>query len=168
MSEGGAAVSKKALAKARTAYENARAAALRALLFADAAPRNLLAPFAALASAPLAAGAGPVRVTFTAPSMVVVGDGCGEGQGASASSEAWTPELEAWTLDLTRRNMRQLYDGAGDARWAWSDARKRGELFDADTRYLIARADGSTPAPMASPATPTRATSRTRCAWPRP
>ena len=35
--------------------------------------------------------------------------------------------------------MRGLYDGAGDARWAWSDARKRGELLDGDMRYLVAR-----------------------------
>lgn len=139
MSDSSGVVTKKALAKARTAYENARTAAINALLFTDAVPRDLLSPFAALASAPLSAGAGPVRVTFTAPGMASSATREDNGIMKNATMEAWTPELEAWALDLTRRNMRQLYDGTGDKRWAWSDSRKRSELFDTDTRFLVAR-----------------------------
>jgi ribosomal protein S18 acetylase RimI-like enzyme len=161
------AVGKKALAKARTAFENARAAGVKALLWqapssdgaenAAEAPRDLLAAFAALASAPLpaAAGATPssdaatgssssggggggssdsaVRITFTSP-RARAADGC---------SEAWSPAVEQWVLSLTKRNMASVYDASSDERWHWSDARKRGELLDGETRYLVARLGGA-------------------------
>jgi ribosomal protein S18 acetylase RimI-like enzyme len=150
-------VGKKAVAKARTAFENARAAGMKALLWqahADAeAPRDLLSAFAVLASAPLPAAAAPaapssdaatsssvgggsVRVTFTSPSARA-------GGGGGDCSEAWSPALEEWVLSLTKRNMASLYDASDDERWHWSDARKRGELLAGETRYLVARLGGA-------------------------
>ena len=50
-------------------------------------------------------------------------------------------ELKDWVLDLTKRNMMQLYI---NARWGWADAEKRKELMEDSARYIIARnkADG--------------------------
>jgi ribosomal protein S18 acetylase RimI-like enzyme len=54
---------------------------------------------------------------------------------------SWTPALEAWAFALTRANMRALYEQAAkrDSSWRWRDARKREELFDAESRFLVAR-----------------------------
>ena len=144
------------MARARTAFENARAAGVKALLWqahaGAEAPRDLLSAFAVLASAPLPAAAGAaapsgdaatsgsggsVRVTFTSPRSRA-GDA-----GSGGCSEAWSPALEEWVLSLTKRNMAGVYDASDDERWHWSDARKRGELLDGETRYLVARLGGA-------------------------
>jgi ribosomal protein S18 acetylase RimI-like enzyme len=65
---------------------------------------------------------------------------------------AWSSELAASVLDLTRQNMRALYEAA--AGWGWKEGDKRAELLHPDNRYLVARARGgaSAPAPAAAAA----------------
>eukprot|EP01138_Halocafeteria_seosinensis_P005689 gb/GECG01005816.1/.p1 GENE.gb/GECG01005816.1/~~gb/GECG01005816.1/.p1 ORF type:complete len:286 (+),score=52.38 gb/GECG01005816.1/:1-858(+) len=45
-------------------------------------------------------------------------------------------EVKDWVLDLTKRNMMQLYI---NAHWGWADAEKRKELMEDSARYIIAR-----------------------------
>lgn len=49
--------------------------------------------------------------------------------------------LVAELLDLTRANMRALYEAAPG--WGgWRDGKKRGELLDTDSRFIVARGEG--------------------------
>jgi GNAT superfamily N-acetyltransferase len=60
---------------------------------------------------------------------------------------SWTEELATFVFDLTKANMQSLYEAAPD--WGWKDSKKRGELFDEESRFLIAR-DRTTGAPVAA------------------
>ena len=134
-----AAPSKKVVAKARAAWENSRTAAVRALLWRSdgGEPVDLLADLSALCSMPAAppapggGGGGPaVRITFAAPRCA----------GGAAAADA---ALEDALFALTKANMEPVYnDEAAGPGWRWSDSRKRGELFDRETRFLVARAAG--------------------------
>ena len=42
--------------------------------------------------------------------------------------------LRTWTFDLTKRNMRELYERT----WGWSNPEKRRELAHSDARFLVA------------------------------
>jgi ribosomal protein S18 acetylase RimI-like enzyme len=70
----------------------------------------------------------------------------GGGLGASLSFAApgapgWGPPLVSELLDLTRANMKELYEAAPG--WGgWRDGKKRGELLDADSRFVVARGGG--------------------------
>jgi ribosomal protein S18 acetylase RimI-like enzyme len=62
------------------------------------------------------------------------------------------PLLEEF-FALTRLNMKDYYDKAGeiDAEWIWRDEKKRKELFDNEARYVVAvRAGSSSPASSAN------------------
>ena len=118
--------------KAAERRAHARAAA------ADTARRTLLRR-AAMFSSP-----GVARDVF--PSLRPFACGGGGGLRASLSFAApggagWGAPLVAELLDLTRLNMRAVYEAAPG--WGgWRDGKKRGELLDADSRFLVAREEG--------------------------
>ncbi len=49
------------------------------------------------------------------------------------------PELIEWALDLTRSNMKKIYElsSAIDSHWKWSDTKKLKELRHKDSRFLF-------------------------------
>src|SRR4051794_27618453 len=61
-----------------------------------------------------------VEISFTAPGQA-----------------NWSADLAKWLLDLTRRNMKHVYDAAEG--WRWKDASKKDELYDTVSRFIIAR-----------------------------
>ena len=61
---------------------------------------------------------------------------------------AWSSELATSVLDMTRQNMKALYEAA--AGWGWKEGDKRAELLHPDNRYLVARARGGGSAPAAA------------------
>ena len=50
-------------------------------------------------------------------------------------------EYKTWMFDLTKRNMQKLYEET----WGWGDGKKRNELFDDNSRYIIFTLDPQTP-----------------------
>lgn len=58
----------------------------------------------------------------------------------SPGLSTWTPAFSAYALDLTRENMRAVYDGTPG--WGWKEGKKRAELVDDKNRYLVVRYDG--------------------------
>ena len=56
---------------------------------------------------------------------------------APDDTTTWTPELSKWIFDITKQNMEPLYNAAPD--WGWKDSKKRSEIIDSDSRYIIAR-----------------------------
>lgn len=123
------APNKKALAKARTAFEARRQAALRAVLWsADGSPRDLLAELVAFRTIKPSGGGddGALTLSFSAP-----------------TDASWSPDIERFVFDLTKTNMEAVYAAAGGS-WSWNSTKKRGELFSEDTRYVLCRAaDGA-------------------------
>ena len=120
---------KKARRAAEAEKERERRARVRAAEFGIGdVPRNVLADvpaaFAAFDRHGLA-----LDLTFAAPGL-----------------PSWTPELADFAFELTRQNMRALYEAAPD--WGWKDAKKRAELADAASRYVVVR-DRATGAPVA-------------------
>jgi GNAT superfamily N-acetyltransferase len=116
------AADKRALAKA-AAGESLRRTALRraAMYTSPGVPRDVLAGL----SAPLRFEGGGLAaaLAFAAP--------------GSPNFAALIVEL----LDLTRANMRAVYEAAPG--WGgWRDGKKRGELLDADSRFIVARGEG--------------------------
>jgi ribosomal protein S18 acetylase RimI-like enzyme len=66
-----------------------------------------------------------IILEFTAPSM-----------------PSWSTENEEWIFELTKRNMKTLYDESakkGYQEWKWNDAKKRAEIFSLESRFIIAR-----------------------------
>ena len=66
-----------------------------------------------------------IILEFTAPSM-----------------PSWSTENEEWIYELTKRNMKTLYDESakkGYQEWKWNDAKKRAEIFSLESRFIIAR-----------------------------
>ena len=66
-----------------------------------------------------------IILEFTAPSM-----------------PSWSTENEEWMFELTKRNMKTLYDESAKKcyqEWKWNDAKKRAEMFSLETRFIIAR-----------------------------
>lgn len=54
----------------------------------------------------------------------------------------WTSQIEEWVFELTKRNMKTLYEETakkGFRDWRWSDSKKREELFAPESRFIIAR-----------------------------
>jgi ribosomal protein S18 acetylase RimI-like enzyme len=54
----------------------------------------------------------------------------------------WTTQFEEWVFDLTKRNMKTLYDETakkGFSEWRWSESKKREEIFSHESRFIIAR-----------------------------
>jgi GNAT superfamily N-acetyltransferase len=122
---------KKARQAAETERERARRAKVKAALY-DASGkivRDLLAdqplPFARFDKNGLA-----LDIVYTA-----------------TEHASWTEELATFVFDLTKANMQALYEAAPD--WGWKDSKKRGELFDEESRFLVAR-DRATGAPVAA------------------
>jgi ribosomal protein S18 acetylase RimI-like enzyme len=123
-----AAQLKRAAREAREARARERASTRRAALYAAPAggtllsamePRNLLegfAPFTAYDRNGLACD-----ISFTCPGHA-----------------SWTPEVARFAFELTRANMRALYEAAPG--WGWKEGAKRAELGDGENRYLVARA----------------------------
>ena len=107
------------VAQAREARR--RAAATEA---SSGRPRDVLAAAGLGALAAFSRGGLELELACTAPGL-----------------PSWTPALEAWAFALTRANMRALYEQAAkrDSSWRWRDARKREELFHAESRFLVAR-----------------------------
>jgi N-alpha-acetyltransferase 40 len=58
-----------------------------------------------------------------------------------ASAETCGDELLTTLFDLVKSNMKKMYDSSPG--WHWNDAKKREELRDEDTRYLIVRSSGA-------------------------
>ncbi|CAN7950355.1 unnamed protein product [Ixodes hexagonus] len=50
--------------------------------------------------------------------------------------------LRQWALDLTRANMRSLYEAS---HWGWSENAKKKELGHCDAWYLVARDEAGKP-----------------------
>jgi GNAT superfamily N-acetyltransferase len=93
----------------------------KALLSPDGTPRDVLQSLQAFAKFDRAGM--DLEVVFRAP-----------------GTPAFTPALSAFLFDLTKANMEALYNAA--AGWGWKDSKKRGEILDADARYLVARERG--------------------------
>jgi len=54
----------------------------------------------------------------------------------------WTSQIEEWVFELTKRNMKTLYEETakkGFRDWRWSDSKKKEELFAPESRFIIAR-----------------------------
>ena len=115
---------KKARARAAAAESARRTALRRAAMFTSpGVPRDLLASLPASARA-FASGGLAAALSFAAP-----------------GGAGWGAPLAAELLDLTRTNMRAVYEAAPG--WGgWRDGKKRGELLDSDARYFVARAAG--------------------------
>jgi GNAT superfamily N-acetyltransferase len=117
---------KKAVRAALDAKEKERTAKVKAALTAaGGAPRNVmadLAPFARFDRNGLAAD-----IT----------------QASVEDAATWSPELEGAVFELTKANMREMYEAAPG--WGWSDKKKRAELFAPDMRFLVARARDGPP-----------------------
>ena len=112
--------SKKQVQKAESHYEACRKRAVDDVLWAGVGvARDLLSEFAAFQT--YAAGGTSIHISFSCPVM-----------------PSWTPELESAIFDLTKSNMRALYDAAGP-HWKWNDSKKRGELYSEVNRCLVAR-----------------------------
>jgi len=58
----------------------------------------------------------------------------------SPGLSTWTPAFTTYALDLTRENMRAVYDGAPG--WGWKEGKKRAELVDDKNRFLVVRYEG--------------------------
>jgi ribosomal protein S18 acetylase RimI-like enzyme len=129
---------------AREARARERASTRRAALFAAPPggtllsamqPRDVLADFAAFAAFDRNGLA--CDISFTCPGHA-----------------SWTPEVARFAFELTRANMRALYEAAPG--WGWKEGAKRAELADGENRYLVARAaargSGSSGAAVADPA----------------
>ena len=133
---------------AREARARERASTRRAALYAAPpggtllsamAPRDVLADFAAFAAFDRNGLA--CDISFTCPGHA-----------------SWTPEVARFALELTRANMRALYEAAPG--WGWKEGAKRAELADGENRYLVARAaarGSSSAAAAAAPAAPAAA-----------
>jgi GNAT superfamily N-acetyltransferase len=113
---------------AREARARERASTRRAALFAAPPggtllsamqPRDVLADFAAFAAFDRNGLA--CDISFTCPGHA-----------------SWTPEVARFAFELTRANMRALYEAAPG--WGWKEGAKRAELADGENRYLVARA----------------------------
>jgi len=66
----------------------------------------------------------------------------------------WTSQIEEWVFELTKRNMKTLYEETakkGFRDWRWSDSRKREELFAPESRFIIAREREQTKGEAAGP-----------------
>jgi ribosomal protein S18 acetylase RimI-like enzyme len=50
---------------------------------------------------------------------------------------SWSAEAARATFELTRSNMRALYEAAPE--WGWKEGAKRAEMLDPENRYLLAR-----------------------------
>lgn len=122
----GGKATKKALAKYEAGIEKVRRARQKAAAWAGDAsaevPRDLLAELPAAFRRYAAKGDGG-EVTV---------------EGSALGAGSWTPALEAFAFDTTKANMRPIYAEAPG--WEWNDVKKRGELFDSETRYLFVRA----------------------------
>jgi len=125
---------RKALQARRAEVAQAREARRRAAALdaASGLPRDVLAAAGLGALAAFSRGGLELELACTAPGL-----------------PSWTPQLEAWALALTRANMRPLYEQAArrDSSWRWRDAAKRAELFDAESRFLVARERRRRPRP---------------------
>ena len=115
---------KKARARAAAADSARRTALRRAAMFSSpGVPRDCLASLPASARA-FSGGGLAAALAFAAPGGV-----------------GWGAPLATELLDLTRANMRAVYEAAPG--WGgWRDGKKRGELLDSDARYFVARAAG--------------------------
>lgn len=138
--------SKKQILKAKADFEALRKKAVDTLLWEQVPatggegksaapalrPRDLLADFA------------PFRKFNTAVK---------EGDGAASSPEeneieisftamglpSWTPAVETAVFEITKKNMKDIYDTAsGSGKWKWNDTKKRGELFVPELRFIVA------------------------------
>ena len=102
--------------------ERERAQLLRAAAYVDgnvtAGPRDVLTDF-------------PTFSTFQKHGLVL------DIFFSAPEAATWTTEMANFVFDLTRLNMRTLYEAAPD--WGWRDAKKRAELYDAASRYLFVR-----------------------------
>lgn len=120
-----AKASKKAQKERIAAIELTRQARRKQALWStDGKPRNILSTLAALFLKFDRNGI-ETDIFFTAP-----------------EDPTWTPEIAKWIFDLTKHNMEQLYNDAPD--WGWKDSKKRSEINDPDSRYIIVknRTDG--------------------------
>jgi ribosomal protein S18 acetylase RimI-like enzyme len=58
---------------------------------------------------------------------------------------SWTAEVETACFNITKTNMKDIYDTAsGAGKWKWNDTKKRSELFVPEMRFIIARLKGET------------------------
>jgi ribosomal protein S18 acetylase RimI-like enzyme len=110
---------KRARVQAIDKLERERTVRLKAARLDDAGnPRDVLADFGAFAQYHRNGYA--ASLSFAAP-----------------DTPAWTPDVAAFVLDLTRSNMQALYEAAAD--WGWKEGKKRAELNDGDMRYVLCR-----------------------------
>ena len=52
----------------------------------------------------------------------------------------WNAALSTFVLDLTRANMKEIYEGAEG--WGWKEGKKRAELNDEKNRFVMIRYEG--------------------------
>ena len=124
------AAERKARQASEIAREKERQLKLKAALYEGetALPKNVLAPFLPFTKFDRADQ--DLEIMFT-----------------STEHPTWTPAIEKFAFDITKANMRELY--AATPAWGWNDSRKRSELFDSDSRFLIVRQRGEGGAPVA-------------------
>lgn len=111
----------KAAAAAEIEVEKQRHAKRKAAMYEDttgAAVKNILNEF--LPFAKFDRNGVELELFFTSPEL-----------------PSFTTDLSTWIFNLTKENMQKLYDGTPG--FEWKDSKKRAEMVDTDTRYLIAR-----------------------------